>query len=477
MASCPGGAGTASGRSRCPRRGITSRPISHASSNRSSVWTRGSDFPVSIRAIVSWGIPARADSSRCVSPARRLAYRVIRPAMPIDAPPLLMTFSSSHERRVAQRPPTGRVSSRPCPSSRRRLDPTSELSRANRAAMEGLVAELRRRHEAVAGRGAGGDDRSIARHRDRGKLPVRERIDRLIDPGTTFLELSALAANGMYDDEAPGRRHRHGARPGRGHPLRDRRQRRHGQGRHLLPDDGQEAPARPGDRPREPPALCLSRRFGRRVPAAPGRGLPRPRALRADLLQPGPAVGGRHPAGRPRDGLQHRRRRLRPGDERRDGHRPRHRHDLPRRTPAGEGRNRRGGLGRGARRVRRPHANLGRGRPRGARRCRRAVHRPIDRPQPEPPPARSPLGAARARTAGGRRRRGPTGPATSTTPSRPIAAARSTSARSSRDSSTGAGSTSSRRSTATPWSADSRTSRGTPSGSSRTTASSSASRR
>jgi acetyl-CoA carboxylase carboxyltransferase component len=55
----------------------------------------------------------------------------------------------------------------------------------------------------VAGRGAGGDDRSIARHRERGKLPVRERIDLLLDPGSAFLELSPLAANGLYDDEAP----------------------------------------------------------------------------------------------------------------------------------------------------------------------------------------------------------------------------------------------------------------------------------
>src|SRR5690242_21540827 len=69
--------------------------------------------------------------------------------------------------------------------------------------MATLVADLRARQERVAGRGAGGDDRSIARHRERGKLPVRERIDRLIDPGSAFLELSALAANGIYDDEAP----------------------------------------------------------------------------------------------------------------------------------------------------------------------------------------------------------------------------------------------------------------------------------
>ena len=86
---------------------------------------------------------------------------------------------------------------------RSKLDPGAPDSLANRAAMTALVADLRARHETVAGRGAGGDDRSIARHRERGKVPVRERIDRLIDPGSAFLELSPLAANGLYDDEAP----------------------------------------------------------------------------------------------------------------------------------------------------------------------------------------------------------------------------------------------------------------------------------
>ena len=86
---------------------------------------------------------------------------------------------------------------------RTRLDPTGSEGRSNHDAMAVLVAELRARQAAVADRGAGGDDGSIARHRERGKLPVRERIDRLIDPGSAFLELSPLAANGMYDDEAP----------------------------------------------------------------------------------------------------------------------------------------------------------------------------------------------------------------------------------------------------------------------------------
>ncbi len=146
---------------------------------------------------------------------------------------------------------------------------------------------------------------------------ARERVERLLDPGTAFLELSPLAAHGMYDGDAPGAGIVTGigaiARP----PGGDRRQRRHREGRHLLPAHGEEAPARAGDRAREPPALRLPGRLGRRVPAAPGRGLPRPRALRPHLLQPGAHVGGRHPAGRGRHGLVHGGRRLRAGDVRR----------------------------------------------------------------------------------------------------------------------------------------------------------------
>ncbi len=90
------------------------------------------------------------------------------------------------------------------PVLRSRLDPTAPEVRANHEAMQALVADLRQRQSDVAGRGAGGDDRSIERHRERGKLPVRERIDHLLDPGTAFLELSPLAATGLYDDDAPG---------------------------------------------------------------------------------------------------------------------------------------------------------------------------------------------------------------------------------------------------------------------------------
>jgi acetyl-CoA carboxylase carboxyltransferase component len=70
-----------------------------------------------------------------------------------------------------------------------------------RERMEGLVAELRERTATVA---AGGGEKALARHRERGKLTARERIDRLVDPGGAFLELGALAAWDMYDGAAPG---------------------------------------------------------------------------------------------------------------------------------------------------------------------------------------------------------------------------------------------------------------------------------
>src|SRR4051795_9410758 len=66
--------------------------------------------------------------------------------------------------------------------------------------MEGLVDELRERTAFVA---RGGGERAVERHRARGKLTARERIDRLVDPDTAFLELNALAAWDVYDGEAP----------------------------------------------------------------------------------------------------------------------------------------------------------------------------------------------------------------------------------------------------------------------------------
>ena len=72
---------------------------------------------------------------------------------------------------------------------------------ANAQAHAALVADLEAQLVRVAG---GGGDRARARHVERGKLLPRERVDRLLDPGSPFLELSSLAAHGMYDDQAPG---------------------------------------------------------------------------------------------------------------------------------------------------------------------------------------------------------------------------------------------------------------------------------
>src|SRR5687767_3497525 len=66
--------------------------------------------------------------------------------------------------------------------------------------MEELVAELRERTAQVA---KGGGEKAVERHRSRGKLTARERIDRLVDSGATFLELSALAAWDLYGGDAP----------------------------------------------------------------------------------------------------------------------------------------------------------------------------------------------------------------------------------------------------------------------------------
>jgi acetyl-CoA carboxylase carboxyltransferase component len=76
----------------------------------------------------------------------------------------------------------------------------SDVFAQRRTQMEALVAELRGRTAEVA---RGGGEKAIERHRSRGKLTARERVDRLLDPGSAFLELGALAAWEMYDGQAP----------------------------------------------------------------------------------------------------------------------------------------------------------------------------------------------------------------------------------------------------------------------------------
>jgi len=71
---------------------------------------------------------------------------------------------------------------------------------AGGATMRDLAAELHQRLAAVR---QGGSESARAKHLQRGKLLVRDRVDRVLDPGSPFLELSALAATGMYDDAVP----------------------------------------------------------------------------------------------------------------------------------------------------------------------------------------------------------------------------------------------------------------------------------
>ena len=123
----------------------------------------------------------------------------------------------------------------------------------------------------------------------RGKMLPRDRVAGLLDPGSPFLEIGATAAHGMYGGDAPAA----GLIAGIGRVA--------GQEVMVVANDAtvkggtyypmtvkkhlraQEIAAE------NRAALRLSRRFGRREPAEPGRGLPRPRPFRPHLLQPGAA--------------------------------------------------------------------------------------------------------------------------------------------------------------------------------------------
>src|SRR3989442_14370819 len=93
------------------------------------------------------------------------------------------------------------------------VDTAGAEFRANLAHMDGLEAELKA-HLALAH--AGGGEEAQRRQREQGKLPGRERVARLRDRRTPFLEIGALAPDGMYDGAAPsaGPRTRTGPRTG-----------------------------------------------------------------------------------------------------------------------------------------------------------------------------------------------------------------------------------------------------------------------
>ncbi len=78
--------------------------------------------------------------------------------------------------------------------------PSSETFRANRAAHLAMLETVR---EAALAAAAGGGTKALERHVARGKMPPRERVANLLDPGSPFLEIGATAAHGMYDGAAP----------------------------------------------------------------------------------------------------------------------------------------------------------------------------------------------------------------------------------------------------------------------------------
>ncbi|MFK7885888.1 MAG: carboxyl transferase domain-containing protein [Gammaproteobacteria bacterium] len=81
------------------------------------------------------------------------------------------------------------------------IDPQSEAFADNAAHMQTCVDELNARLNKAR---LGGSERARKKHVDRGKLLPRDRIEALLDPGSPFLEISPLAAAGLYDDQAPG---------------------------------------------------------------------------------------------------------------------------------------------------------------------------------------------------------------------------------------------------------------------------------
>ncbi len=224
------------------------------------------------------------------------------------------------------------------PALASKLNPRSEEFKANAAAMR--VA--RRRPERETRTDRAGWRRSGARQTPRARQVAAARARRdAARPGRAVpRDRTARRAEHVQGARRHRRRARRGPdrrhRPHQRRRVRGRVQRRHGERRYLLPDDGEEAPACTGDRAAKPAALHLPRRFRRRELAEPGRGVPRPRALRPHLLQPGEHERAGHSADRGRDGLVHRRRRVHAGDERRVDHREEPGDDFSRRSAAGE---------------------------------------------------------------------------------------------------------------------------------------------
>ena len=258
---------------------------------------------------------------------------------------------------------------------RSKLNPGSDEFRDNVRANQALVADLREQLDRVA---LGGGERARERHVGRGKLLPRDRVDQLLDPGSPFLELSPMAAHGLYDDEAPGAGIITGIGVVRGrecvivandatvkggtyYPMTVKK--------HLR---AQEVALQ-----NRLPCIFLVDSGGAFLPRQDevfpdrdhfGRIFFNQATMSAAEIPQIAAVLGSCTAGGG----------VRPRDERRVRDRSQPGDDLPRRAAAGEGRDRRGGDGRGARWRRPALAQIGRDRPPGAGRPARAADRPRD---------------------------------------------------------------------------------------------------
>ena len=258
------------------------------------------------------------------------------------------------------------------------IDKGAAEFRANAERMRALVEELKARRAEAA---QGGPERARERHVARGKLLPRDRVMNLIDPGSPFLELAPLAANGMYEDAI------HGAglitgigriegrecvvvcndstiKGGTYYPMTVKK--------HLR--------AQEIARENRLPCIYLVDSGGANLPHQT-EVFPDREHFGRIFYNQADALRARHPADRRGDGLLHRRRRLCAGDVGRDDHRQEPGHDLPRRPAAGEGGDRRGGERRGPRRRRPACAPLRRRRSSGAGRPPRAVDRAPHRRQ------------------------------------------------------------------------------------------------
>ncbi len=181
--------------------------------------------------------------------------------------------------------------------------------RARAQAHAAVVAELRERHARII---AGGGERLQARHRERGKIPVRERIDRLVDPLSPFLELSPLAAWGLYGNEVPAAGIVTGIGVVAGVPCMIIANDATVKGGSFFAETVKKHLRAQEIASDHLPCRCLPGGLRRRVPARAGPRVPRPRPLRRHLLQPVPHVGGRAAAARRGLRRLHRGRRVHP---------------------------------------------------------------------------------------------------------------------------------------------------------------------